>query len=141
MKDIMNIELIGEVTENHIEHCGIQAGVLRIDDCWGFVGTLLAVGENEEFLHCFVIETGSYLGVYKSDDKNHLYQHLLNLNACDKSPTPKPLLSALRQYQHNDCSGLLDGFDHYETIKVFIQADKAQMDRIEKMLIKLIGNK
>ena len=31
--------------------------------------------------------------------------------------TPNILLTAVRQYQHNDCSGLLFGFDHDETIK------------------------
>lgn len=32
--------------------------------------------------------------------------------------TPDILLDALRQYQHNDCSGLLFGFDHEETAKI-----------------------
>ena len=32
--------------------------------------------------------------------------------------TPKILIQALRQYQHNDCSGLLAGFDYDETIKI-----------------------
>jgi len=43
--------------------------------------------------------------------------------------TPDILLPALRQYQHNDCSGLLAGFDHDETCKlvtVMAKALKAQ---------------
>jgi len=32
--------------------------------------------------------------------------------------TPDILIPALRQYQHNDCSGLLAGFDHDETAKI-----------------------
>jgi len=32
--------------------------------------------------------------------------------------TPKILEPALRQYQHNDCSGFVAGFDHTETAKV-----------------------
>jgi hypothetical protein len=36
-----------------------------------------------------------------------------------KMKTPDILLPALRQYQHNDCSGLLMGFDHEITIKLF----------------------
>lgn len=28
------------------------------------------------------------------------------------------LLSATKQYQHNDCSGLVRGFDYAETIKI-----------------------
>lgn len=32
--------------------------------------------------------------------------------------TPRILEPALRQYRHNDCSGLVAGFDHKETVKV-----------------------
>jgi hypothetical protein len=32
--------------------------------------------------------------------------------------TPDVLLPALRQYQHNDCSGLISGFEHKETCKI-----------------------
>lgn len=32
--------------------------------------------------------------------------------------TPKILVPALRQYQHNDCSGFVPGFDYDETIKI-----------------------
>ena len=32
--------------------------------------------------------------------------------------TPKILIQALRQYQHNDCSGLLAGFDYDETVRI-----------------------
>lgn len=39
--------------------------------------------------------------------------------------TPKVLEKALRQYQHNDCSGLVAGFDHGETVKVFNLMTKA----------------
>ena len=35
-----------------------------------------------------------------------------------KQKTPDILLSALRQYQHNDCSGLVAGFDYDETVKI-----------------------
>ncbi len=35
-----------------------------------------------------------------------------------ESETPEILRSALRQYQHNDCSGLLAGFDYEETSKL-----------------------
>ena len=36
----------------------------------------------------------------------------------EENPTPDILLPALRQYQHNDCSGLLAGFDYDETVKI-----------------------
>lgn len=32
--------------------------------------------------------------------------------------TPDILIPALRQFQHNDCSGLLAGFDYDETAKL-----------------------
>lgn len=32
--------------------------------------------------------------------------------------TPDILVDALRQYQHNDCSGLIAGFDHDKTAKL-----------------------
>ncbi len=35
-----------------------------------------------------------------------------------KIKTPEILLPALRQYQHNDYSGLLAGFDYDEIIKI-----------------------
>jgi len=35
-----------------------------------------------------------------------------------KRKTPDILLPALRQYQHNDCSGLVAGFDYDETVKI-----------------------
>ena len=31
---------------------------------------------------------------------------------------PAILLPALRQYQHNDCTGFIPGFDYEETIKI-----------------------
>jgi hypothetical protein len=32
--------------------------------------------------------------------------------------TPDILTPALRQFQHNDCTGLIAGFDHGETVKL-----------------------
>ena len=48
----------------------------------------------------------------------------------DEIKTPDILLVALRQYQHNDCSGLLPGFDYEETIKVvsFLQIKIKQLE-------------
>ena len=34
------------------------------------------------------------------------------------SDTPEILIPALRQYQHNNCSGLIAGFDYDETIEI-----------------------
>jgi len=42
----------------------------------------------------------------------------LNALLCVGGKTPKILWSALRQYQHNDCSGFLVGLDYDEVVKV-----------------------
>lgn len=39
--------------------------------------------------------------------------------------TPEILLPALRQYQHNDCSGLIAGFDYDKTAKIVALMNKA----------------
>ena len=38
--------------------------------------------------------------------------------------TPDVLIPALRQYQHNDCSGLLAGYDYFETNKIVLSLQK-----------------
>lgn len=40
---------------------------------------------------------------------------------CVDGKTPKMLWTALRQYQHNDCSGLLAGFDFNEIIRILAE--------------------
>lgn len=40
---------------------------------------------------------------------------------CVDGKTPKMLWPALRQYQHNDCSGLLAGFDYNEIINILAE--------------------
>jgi len=74
---VMNIEMIGDVTADAIKYSGIERGILKMPD--SSMPPLIAVGENEIYLHCFT-QTGDYWGVFKSDDENHLYQHLLRLN-------------------------------------------------------------
>jgi len=38
---------------------------------------------------------------------------------------PKFLESAVRQFQHNDCSGFTTGFDYKETVRLFICLQRA----------------
>ncbi len=40
------------------------------------------------------------------------------------SITPKILEPALRQFQHNDCSGLVFGFDHDKTVRIVSGLEK-----------------
>lgn len=45
---------------------------------------------------------------------------------CVYGKTPNMLWPALRQYQHNDCSGLLAGFDYDEIIKIVATLKKQE---------------
>ncbi len=75
----MNIEFIGE-SMSGLSHCGVRRGVLKLPEGASVNGDLIAVGENENYLHCFISGCGGYYGIYKSNDENHLYQHILRLN-------------------------------------------------------------
>lgn len=44
------------------------------------------------------------------------------------------LVSALRQYQHNDCSGLLFGYDYSETQKV-VSGLYLQLEKLRKTIL------
>jgi len=48
--------------------------------------------------------------------------------------TPKVLQPALRQYQHNDCSGLIAGFDYKETVEIVNTMEKTL--KVQSCLIK-----
>lgn len=55
---------------------------------------------------------------------------------------PENLLPALRQYQHNDCSGLLAGFDYDETIAT-VNALNSEIERLNALVAmqtEAIGN-
>jgi hypothetical protein len=75
----MNIEFTGE-SMSVFSHCGVKRGILKLPEGANVNGDLIAVGENETYLHCFISGCGAYYGIYKSDDENHLYQHILRLN-------------------------------------------------------------
>ena len=91
MVGTMNIECIGEdlrlmgkgsVPFPHKQY-DIQCGILKLpeDMTVDGGGDLIAVGENDKFLHCFNTVTGMYLGIFKNKtDKNHLYRHICELN-------------------------------------------------------------
>jgi len=75
----MTIEVIGESVSG-LSHCGVKRGILKLPEGASVDGDLIAVGENENYLHCFISGSGAYYGIYKSDDENHFYQHILRLN-------------------------------------------------------------
>lgn len=45
--------------------------------------------------------------------------------------TPDILIPALRQYQHNDCSGLLAGFDYDDTVKIVSALQQSFIEQAE----------
>jgi len=78
-------EIKGMIDINFISHdssskSNIPKGPLKLPKDMSVDGELIAVGENDMYLHCFISGGGQYLGVFKSDEENHLYQHLLKLN-------------------------------------------------------------
>ena len=81
LKGTMNIEIIGHDFKNNPNRTTIQTGPLKLPEgtSIGDGGELIFVGENDEFLHCFTT-TGTYIGIIKSEEENHIYQHVLKLN-------------------------------------------------------------
>lgn len=68
--------------EDFFEDSGIKPGKLVLPDGLTIVdgGDLIAFAEDSTYLHCLIIPSAAYYGVFKSSDKDHLYQHLLRLN-------------------------------------------------------------
>ena len=78
LKGTMKIELIGHGFKENPKRTKIPLGKLKLPE--GASGELLYVGEDDLYLHCFVVNSGAYYGIFKSDDDNHIYQHILKLN-------------------------------------------------------------
>ena len=78
LKGTMKIELLGHSFKVNPKRTSIPLGKLNLPE--GVSGELLYVGEDDEYLHCFGMDSGAYYGIWKSDDENHLYQHVLKLN-------------------------------------------------------------
>jgi hypothetical protein len=81
MKGKMKLELLGIGQFKEFKYSGVQRGKLKLPEQIKIEsgGDLIAVGEDEDYLHCF-FTTGDYFGFYKSDDEDHIYQHILRLN-------------------------------------------------------------
>jgi len=78
LKGTMKIELIGHDFKENPKRTKIPTGKLKLPE--GYVGELLYVGEDDLYLHCFLVDSGGYYGIFKSDDESHIYQHVLKLN-------------------------------------------------------------
>ena len=61
-------------------HSGLKTGPLKLPDDVAVNGQLILVGEIDQYLQCFISGSGTYYAVLKSEDENHLYQHILRLN-------------------------------------------------------------
>ena len=62
---------------------GIKLGKLKLPEGVAVLGDLIAVGESDAYLHCFISDTGEYYGVFKSEDENHIYRLIKSLNFID----------------------------------------------------------
>ena len=89
----LNVEITKEVMRPDTLS-GLENGLLTLPDEIGLVGAqgandeniqLILFGENETYLHCVVVPHGTYLGVFKSSDPDHMYQHILNSNKRSKA--------------------------------------------------------
>ena len=76
----MNIELLGIGQFVEFTHSGLSKGKLALPPEAKVEGDLIAIGENESYVHCIISGTGDYYGIFKSDDPKHIYQLILKLN-------------------------------------------------------------
>lgn len=79
IKYFMNIGFIYDQLDRKL-HSGLKKGAIKLPEGIIANGDLILVGENEAYLHCFISGSWDYYGIWKSDDENHLYQHILRLN-------------------------------------------------------------
>lgn len=79
MQGTMSIAITGSDFSVNANRSKLK-GPLKLPDGLTFAGQLIAIGEDDDYLHCIISESGGYYGVLKSADENHLYQHLLKLN-------------------------------------------------------------
>ena len=84
LKGTMNIEFISHSFKKIPNRTNLKLGPINLPDgvSVGFEGKgrLIYVGEDDAYLHCFIDDTGCYYGIFKSDDDNHIYQRILDLN-------------------------------------------------------------
>jgi hypothetical protein len=62
------------------EFSGLEMGPLELPEGMSFEGDLILFGENAKYLHCVISGSGAYYGVFKSEDEDHMYRHLLLIN-------------------------------------------------------------
>lgn len=78
----MNIEMIGRDFKPNPNRSPIERGPLKMPDGATVYGSgdLIAFGENDTHLHC-VTSAGAYVGIFKSNDTDHIWGALLRHNA------------------------------------------------------------
>lgn len=75
------LDIVVTPENNKMNHCGIKCGPIKLPEgCYTECGELIVFGENEDYLHCIFSKTGSYYGIYKSPDTNHIYHEILRIN-------------------------------------------------------------
>lgn len=59
----------------------IRPGPLELPDGLSVDGGLIAFAEDDAYIHCVIGGTGTYYGIYRSSDADHVYQRILALNS------------------------------------------------------------
>ena len=80
MQGTVDIDFKGHDFIENPNRTAIPQGPLKLPEGMNADGGLVFFGENDEYLHCIVAGTGQYLGVFKSEDPNHIFQYILKLN-------------------------------------------------------------
>lgn len=78
MKGTVNIEFLG-YGKGDTNYSSIERGKLKLPKGITSESDIIAFGENEKYIHC-ITSDGNYMGIYKSNDENHIYQQILKLN-------------------------------------------------------------
>jgi hypothetical protein len=80
LQGTVSIKFDGEPYEPNPMRSEIQRGPLKLPNGVTVDGSLVAFGEDDDYIHCIISGSGTYYGIFKSKDADHLYQRLLELN-------------------------------------------------------------
>ena len=80
MNGTMTIQIKGASFVSDSNRSNIPRGALNLPDGFSINGILVAIGEDDKFLHCIASPSGNYFGISKEEEYNHLFQHILRLN-------------------------------------------------------------
>ena len=80
MQGTVLVTFVGEEFSPSPKRSTIPRGPLALPEGMTVAGSLIAFGEDDNYLHCIISDTGNYYGIHKSDDPQHIYHRLIELN-------------------------------------------------------------